>query len=130
MIDKFTIQIFILFGFTCLMLTIYDQTVCFGSFYPFPMSNVLCVCLKKKTTSKKALVETPSQVNMVNATRLQKNTLAAIQSGKHGGDFARCNKQACKHGLASAECTWNAGQCGHTRQCSSCQTSQCPNWKR
>jgi hypothetical protein len=44
---------------------------------------------------------------MVNVIGLQKNTLAAVQSGKHGGDFARCNKQACKHGVASSECTWN-----------------------
>jgi hypothetical protein len=115
MIDKFAIQISIFFGFTCLMLTIYDQTKCFASFYPFPMSNVLCVCLKKKATSKKARVETPPQVDIVNATGLQKNTLAIIQSGKHGGDFARCNKQACKHRVAGSECTWNVGQCGHTR---------------
>ncbi len=66
---------------------------------------------------------------MVNATRLQKNTLAIVQSGKHGGDFAGCNKQACKHSVASSECTCNAGQCGHTRQWSSCQASQCLNWK-
>ncbi len=66
---------------------------------------------------------------MVNATGLQKNTSAAVQSGKHGGDFARCNNPACKHGVGSSECTWNAGQCGHTRQWSSCQVSQCPNWK-
>jgi hypothetical protein len=93
------------------------------------MSNVLCVCLKKKATSKKAWVETPPQVDMVNATGLQKNTLAIVQSGKHGGDFARCNKQACKHGVASSKCTWNAGQCGDTGQWNSCQVSQCPNWK-
>ncbi len=66
---------------------------------------------------------------MVNATGLQKNTSAAVQSHKHGGDFARCNNRACKHGVGSSECTWNAGQCGHTRQWSSCQVSQCPNWK-
>ncbi len=36
---------------------------------------------------------------MVNATGLQKNTSAAVQSRKHGGDFARCNNQACKHGV-------------------------------
>jgi len=66
---------------------------------------------------------------MVNAIGLQGNTLAIVQSGKHGGDFARCNKQACKHGATSSECTWIAGQCGHTGQWSSCQVSQCPNWK-
>jgi hypothetical protein len=66
---------------------------------------------------------------MVNATGLQKNTLVAVQSGKHGGDFARCNKQACKHGVASSECTWNVGQCGHIGQWNSCQVSQCLNWK-
>jgi hypothetical protein len=48
--------------------------------------------LKKENNIKKAQVETPPQVNMVNATGLQGNTLVAIQSGKHGGDFARCNK--------------------------------------
>jgi len=82
-----------------------------------------------KATSKKARVETQPQVDMVNATGLQKNTSAAVQSHKHGGDFARCNNRACKHGVGSSECTWNAGQCGHTRQWSSCQVSQCPNWK-
>jgi hypothetical protein len=51
---------------------------------------------------------------MVNATGLQGNTLAIIQSGKHGGNFTRCNKQACKHGATSSECTWIVGQCGHT----------------
>jgi len=66
---------------------------------------------------------------MVNGTGLRKNTSAAIQSCKHGGDFARCNNQACKYGVGSSECTWNVGQCGHTRQWSSCQVSQCPNWK-
>ncbi len=30
---------------------------------------------------------------MVNAIGLQKNTLATVQSGKHGGDFARCNSK-------------------------------------
>jgi hypothetical protein len=68
-----------------------------------------------KATSKKARVETGPEVNMVNATGLQKNTSASVQSGKHGGDFARCNNPACKHGVGSSECTWNAGQCGHTR---------------
>ncbi len=66
---------------------------------------------------------------MVNATELQKNTSAVVQSRKHGGDFARCNNQACKHGVGSSKCTWNAGQCGHTRQWSSCQVSQRPNWE-
>jgi hypothetical protein len=92
MIDKFAIGISILFGFTGLMLTICDQTVFFVSFYQFPMSNVLCVCLRKESNIKKAQVETPPQVDMVNATGLQGNTLAIVQSGKHGGDFARCNK--------------------------------------
>jgi len=86
-----------------------------------------CVCAwEKKATSKKAWVETPPQVDMVNAIRLQKNTLAVVQSGKHGGDFARCNKQACKHGVTSSECIWNAGQCGHTRQWSSCDALPTP----
>ncbi len=54
MIDKFAIWISDFFGFTCLMLTIYDQIVCFASFYPFPMSNMLCVCLRKESNIKES----------------------------------------------------------------------------
>jgi hypothetical protein len=54
MIDKFAIRISVFFGFTCLMLTIYDKTVCFASFYPFPMYNVLCVCLRKESNIKES----------------------------------------------------------------------------
>jgi hypothetical protein len=54
MIDKFAIGIFVLFGFTCVMLTICGQTVFFASFYQFPMSNVLCVCLRKESNIKKS----------------------------------------------------------------------------
>jgi hypothetical protein len=54
MIDKFAIRISIFLEFACLMLTIYEQTVCFPSFYPFPMYNVLCVCLRKESNIKES----------------------------------------------------------------------------
>jgi hypothetical protein len=54
MIEKFAIEIFVFFRFTCFMLTIYDQTVCFASFNPFPMYNMLCVCLKKESNIKES----------------------------------------------------------------------------
>jgi hypothetical protein len=53
MIDKFAIGISVFFGFTCFMLTIYDQTIFFASFYQFPMFNVLCVLEKRKQHKKK-----------------------------------------------------------------------------
>jgi hypothetical protein len=54
MIDKFAIRISSFFGLTCLMLIIYDEIVCFASFYPFPMYNVLCVCLRKESNIKES----------------------------------------------------------------------------
>ncbi len=60
MIDNFAIGIFVFFGFTCLMLTIYDQTVFLASFYQFLMSNMLCVCLRKESNIKKNLGQNPT----------------------------------------------------------------------
>jgi len=60
MINKFTIGIFVFFGFTSFMLIVYDQIVVLASFYQFPMSNVLCVRLRIESNIKKSLGRNPT----------------------------------------------------------------------